>query len=214
MTATAAAPAPAPRWQRRKNARPAEILDAALDLFARQGFPATRVQEVAALAGVTTGTVYLYFESKEKLFKTAVLQAMDHMLTLTEERVAAHQGSAESLLVELTRRWWKTATTDPRYAGIPRLIAAETERFPDLATHYVSEVLDRAYAMFMRVLQRGIEHGEFRPHNVDYSARLFMAPVQYAFAYNSSLARFDEANHFDRSFIDAHLDIFLRGIRA
>lgn len=213
MTTTAPEPI-APRWQRRKDARPGEILDAALDLFARQGFPATRVQEVAAQAGVTTGTVYLYFESKETLFKAAVLQAMDHMLTLSEERVRAHQGTAESLLIELTRRWWKTATTDPRYAGIPRLIAAEMERFPDLASHYVIEVLDRAYAMYMHVLERGIAQGEFRPHDVEYGARLFMAPVQYAFAYNSSLARFDTANRYDRGYLDSHLDIFLRGIRA
>jgi AcrR family transcriptional regulator len=213
VTATVSEPI-APRWQRRKNARPGEILDAALELFARQGFPATRVQQVAGQAGVTTGTVYLYFESKETLFKTAVLQAMDAMLTLSEERVRVHQGTAESLLIELTRRWWKTATTDPRYAGIPRLIAAETERFPDLAHHYVTEVLDRAYAMYMKVLKRGIANGEFRQHDVQYGARLLMAPVQYAFAYNSSLARFDTDNRFDRDYLDAHFDIFLRGIRA
>jgi AcrR family transcriptional regulator len=213
VSATASEPL-APRWQRRKTARPGEILDAALDLFARQGFPATRVQEVAAQAGVTTGTVYLYFESKETLFKAAVLQAMDAMLTLSEERVRAHQGTAESLVIELTRRWWKTATTDPRYAGIPRLIAAETERFPDLAHHYVTEVLDRAYAMYIKVLKRGMANGEFRQHDVQYGARLLMAPVQYAFAYNSSLAPFDTANRFDRGYLDAHLDIFLRGIRS
>jgi TetR/AcrR family transcriptional regulator len=213
MPATAPQP-DAPRWQRRKGARPGEILDAALDVFVRQGFPATRVQEVARQAGVTTGTVYLYFESKELLFEAAVMQAMDAMLTPSEERVRAHQGTAESLLIELTRRWWKTTTTDPRYAGIPQLIGGEAERFPQLARHYVTQVLDRGRAMYIKVLQRGITGGEFRPHNVEYSALLLMAPVQYAFAYNASLAPFDTVTRYDRGYLDAHLDMFLRGIRC
>ena len=146
----------APRWQRRKHARPGEILEAALDVFVRRGFAATKVQEVARQAGVTTGTVYLYFESKELLFEAAVMQAMDAMLTPSEQRVRAHQGTAESLLIELTRRWWKTTTTDPRYTGIPQLIGAEVERFPELARHYVTQVLDRGRAMYVKVLKRGI----------------------------------------------------------
>jgi AcrR family transcriptional regulator len=203
-----------PRWQRRKDARPGEILEAALDVFVRQGFSAARVQEVARQAGVTTGTVYLYFASKELLFEAAVMQAMDAMLTPSEQRVRAHQGTAESLLIELTRRWWKTTTTDPRYAGIPQLIGGEAERFPELARHYVTEVLDRGRAMFVKVLKRGIAAGEFRPHDVQYSCRLLMAPIQYAFEYNASLARFDSRKRFDRGYLDAHLDIYLRGIRC
>jgi AcrR family transcriptional regulator len=204
----------APRWKRRKDARPREILEAALDVFVRQGFHAARVQEVARQAGVTTGTVYLYFQSKELLFEAAVMQAMDAMLTPSEERVRVHQGTAESLLIELTRRWWKTTTTDPCYAGIPQLIGGEAERFPALARHYVTRVLDRGRAMFVKVLRRGITGGEFRVHDVHYSARLLMAPVQYAFAYNASLAQFDTGKRFDRGFLDAHLDIYLRGIRC
>ena len=204
----------APRWQRRKDARPGEILDAALDVFVRQGFPATRIQDVAQQAGVTTGTVYLYFAGKEAVFAAAVMQAMDRMLTPSEQRVRAHQGTAESLLIELMRRWWKTTATDPRYAGIPRLIGAEADRFPELARHYVTRVLDRARAMYSRVLERGIERGEFRPHDVQHGVWLLMAPVQYALAYNSSLAPFDAVARFDRGYLDAHLEIFLRGIRA
>jgi AcrR family transcriptional regulator len=203
-----------PRWQRRKDARPGEILDAALDVFVRQGFAATRIQAIARQAGVTTGTVYLYFPSKEAVFEAAVLQAMDAMLAPCAERVGKHAGTAESLLVELMRRWWKTTTVDPRYVGIPRLIGAEADRFPELARHYVTRVLDRARALYGRVLERGVAGGEFRPLDAQYAVRLLMSPLQYAYAYNSTLAPFDGAGHFDRGYLEAHLDIFLRGIRA
>jgi AcrR family transcriptional regulator len=203
-----------PRWHRRKDARPGEILDAALDVFVRQGFAATRIQDLAQQAGVTAGTIYLYFPSKEVVFHAAITQAMSSILTLSEQRVDAHEGTAESLLVELLRRWWKTTAADSRLAGIPRLISAEADRFPDLAHHYVTEVLGRARAIFARVLRRGIERGEFRPLDVEYAARLVMAPVQYAFAYNSSFAAYDAAGGYDRGYLDAHLELFLRGIRA
>src|SRR3954462_9440261 len=63
---------PTARWRRRKEARPGEILDAALDCFAERGFAATRLEDVAARAGVTKGTAYLYYASKEDLFKAVV----------------------------------------------------------------------------------------------------------------------------------------------
>lgn len=204
----------APRWQRRKDARPGEILDAALAVFVRQGFAATRIQAIARQTGVTTGTVYLYFPSKEAVFEAAVLQAMEATLAPSEERVNKHAGTAESLLVELMRGWWRTTSVDPCNVGIPRLIGAEADRSPELARHYVTRVLGRARALYGRVLERGIAGGEFRPLDVQYAVRLLMSPLQYADAYNSTLAPFDGAGHFDRGYLDAHLDIFLRGIRA
>jgi AcrR family transcriptional regulator len=205
---------PPPRWQRRKDARPAEILEAALDVFVRQGYAATRIQDIARQAGVTTGTIYLYFASKEAVFEAAVFQAMDRMLTPSEQRVSAHRGSMESLLVELVRRWWKTTVLDPRYTGFPVLVMAEADRFPEMARHWVSQVLDRGFSMYARILERGIASGEFRPHDAQYAARLLMAPVQYAQSYNWALKPYDTVTRYDRGYIDSHLEIFLRGIRA
>ena len=206
--------APAPRWQRRKDARPGEILDAALDVFVRQGFAATRIQDVAAAAGVTTGTIYLYFPGKEALFEAAVLAAMDRIFTPSEQRVEQHTGAAESLLVELMRRWWKAVALDPRLAALPVLVEAESDRFPQLARHYVEQVLERGCAMWQRVLQRGIDQGEFRPHDTALAARLLIAPALHAFAHNWSLARYSEGSAFGKDYLDLHLDVFLRGIRT
>src|SRR5918994_4839 len=114
----------APRWRRRKDARPNEIIRAALDVFIRQGFAATRVQDIARQAGITIGTLYLYFPSKEALFHAAVAHAMTPVLAFAEDRVSSHHGAAEPLLVELVRRWWKT-TADPHFAGIPKLVGSE-----------------------------------------------------------------------------------------
>lgn len=204
----------APRWQRRKDARPGEILEAALDVFVRQGFAATRIQDVAQAAGVTTGTLYLYFPGKEALFEAAVLAAMDRIFTPSEQRVEQHTGTAESLLVELMRRWWKAVALDPRLAAMPVLIEAESDRFPELARHYVDRVLERGCAMWQRVLQRGIDRGEFRPHDTALAARLLIAPVLHASAHNWSLARFDERSRIGKDYLDLHLEVFLGGIRT
>lgn len=205
--------APAPRWQRRKDARPGEILDAALDVFVRQGFAATRIHDVAQAAGVTTGTIYLYFPGKEALFEAAVLAAMDRIFTPSEQRVDQHTGSAESLLVELMRRWWKAVALDPRLAAMPVLVTAEADRFPDLARHYAEQVLGRGCAMWKRVLQRGIDRGEFRPHDTELAARLLIAPVLHATAHNWALARYDAHGPLGRDYLDLHVETFLRGIR-
>src|ERR1700680_1665375 len=95
-----------PRWQRRKEARPAEIVAAALDVFVERGFAATKLEEVARRAGVTKGTVYLYFASKEALFKSVVRETIVPSIARGEARAQAHTGTARELFVQLVRAFW------------------------------------------------------------------------------------------------------------
>ena len=190
------------------------ILRAAVEVFAQNGYFNAKVSEIAKSAGVADGTIYLYFDGKEALFEAAVLAAMDRIFTPSEQRVEQHTGAAESLLVELMRRWWKAVALDPRLAALPVLVEAESDRFPQLARHYVEQVLERGCAMWQRVLQRGIDQGEFRPHDTALAARLLIAPALHAFAHNWSLARYSEGSAFGKDYLDLHLDVFLRGIRT
>ena len=91
-------PAVPKRWERRKEARPAEIVAAALQLFSDRGFAATRLDDVATVAGVSKGTVYLYFESKEAMFKSLVRESVGNALTAASAGVAPLEGSSRALL--------------------------------------------------------------------------------------------------------------------
>ena len=92
-----------PRWQRRKEDRPAEIVAAALDEFVERGFAATRLEAVARRAGVTKGTLYLYFDSKEDLFKAVVRETIVPVIAQGEALAQAHTGSARDLFEKLVR---------------------------------------------------------------------------------------------------------------
>src|SRR6201993_4193863 len=130
------------RWRRRKDARPAEILTAALDCFAERGFAATRLDDVAQRAGVTKGTLYLYFDSKEELFKAVVAQALVPNLERGEALIseAAEPRSAAALLAEMIRGWAELARSPA--GAIPKIVVSEAGNFPDLARFYREQVVD------------------------------------------------------------------------
>src|SRR5262249_9189122 len=117
--------AAAPRWQRRKDARPGELLAAALELFVEKGYAATKLEDVARRAGVTKGTMYLYFESKEALFKAVVRANVLPHLEHAEQFVAAHQGTTRDLLVEFMRGWMQTMYHTP-LSGLCKLVISES----------------------------------------------------------------------------------------
>ena len=158
-----------PRWQRRPDARPEEILDAAQTVFGECGFARTKLDDVARLAGVSKGTVYLYFDSKESLFREMVRAKVVAAVAECEELVRNYQGSCRELLVELITRLYYGLRNE-RMARIARLVQAELESFPELAQFYFDEVILRARRLVADVLERGVTTGEFRPE-----ARAFAA---------------------------------------
>src|SRR5256886_10371482 len=128
-----------PRWQRRKAARPAEIVTAALEVFVERGFAAARLEEVARRAGVTKGTLYLYFKSKEALFKAVVRETIVPVIAQGEALAQSFTGSARDLVEQLVRSYW-TLVGETRLAGIPKLMMAEAATFPVLTKFYYDEV--------------------------------------------------------------------------
>src|SRR5690348_7286622 len=119
------------RWRRRKEARPGEILDAALDCFAERGFAATRLEDVAARAGVTKGTMYLYFASKEDLFKAVVRGFVVPIIEHIEAAVAGPGQVSER--IERVVAAWVEKVYGGRVGALPKLMVAEAGNFPDLA---------------------------------------------------------------------------------
>ena len=148
-------PATAPR-KRRKEARPAELLAAALTLFVDKGYAATSLERVASHAGVSKGTLYLYYESKEALFKAVVEDGMVAALVAAEQHLSDHHGSATELLQQLLRGWWEQIGSTSM-AGVSKLIIAESRNFPELAQYYRERVIRRGRALLRSAMQRGID---------------------------------------------------------
>ena len=162
--------------ERRKEARPGELLDAALDLFVEKGFAATRAEEVAARAGVSKGTLFLYFQSKEELLKAVVRENISGRFKEWNEEFETFEGSAADMLSYCMTVWWERVGAT-RASGITKLMMSEASNFPELATFYQDEVIQPGEDLIRRVLQRGIDRGEFRDMDLDYAIYSVIAPM-------------------------------------
>lgn len=202
---------PRPRWRRRKDARPEEIITAALEVFADRGFAATKLEDVARKAGVTKGTIYLYFANKEALFKALIRQTIVPVIAKGEAIAQSFTGSARDLFERLVREYWRVVG-ETALSSIPRLMIAEAGNFPELARFYYQEVITRGHRLMEGVLERGIKAGEFKKVDLAVATKLAMAPLLHAVvAYKAFGACMPEG--FDvPSYLDTHIELFLHGI--
>ncbi len=175
---------PAPR-RRRKEARPGELLDAALTVFSEKGYAAARLDEVAARAGVSKGTIYLYFSGKEELFKAMVRAIVLPNLAGLTDLVDKHQGPASALLAEVLRRLGDLISTH-KAGRIPKIVIAEAGTFPELARFWVAEVVERGRALITAILDRGVASGEFSPQGAE-AALVVISPLLMLALWNTAL---------------------------
>ncbi len=201
-----------PRWQRRKEARPAEIIDAALALFVEKGFAATKLDDVAKLAGVTKGTVYLYFENKEELLKSAVRETVLPTITAAEGLASDEQTDTITLMRLLINQWVYMMKND-KTSGITKLMIAESSNFPELAQFYLDEVVARTRKLFAHILERGMSRGEIRRLDIDYLTREIFGPLLLANIWRHSFEPFEEETIDMQAVSDFHLDVLLKGIQ-
>lgn len=162
--------------QRRKDARPGELMSAALAVFAERGFAATRLEEVAQRAGVSKGTVYLYFDSKEALFKAAVESAVVPALEEGEAIALDTSRSATESLRGFILWWWNLVGTSD-IGALPKLLVAETGNFPELGRWFHENLIMRGKQAAARIIARGIATGEFRAAEPMDVARIFFAQM-------------------------------------
>jgi AcrR family transcriptional regulator len=213
---TSPRPAEGGARQRRKEARPQELLDAALALFVEKGFAATRTDEVAQHAGVSKGTLYLYYPSKEELFKAVVRHNLGALIAEGEELAGTFEGSTSELLSTLMRTWWQRVGST-HAAGIHKIVLAEVRNFPELAQFYTDEVMVPADRLFSGCVQRGINSGEFRPMPVHDVAHALIAPLIFMAVHRHSFACCPVHGGVDVDpsvMIDTHLDLVLRGLEV
>jgi AcrR family transcriptional regulator len=209
--AEALQPGQSARWRRRKDARPQEILEAALAVFAEKGFAAARMDAIAARARVSKGTIYLYFPSKEAIFRALVREMLAPQLAHFADLARAHRGPIAPLLANILRMLGRFITTSDRVV-LPKMVIAEAGNFPDLARIYREEIIERGLALFGGLLRTGIENGEFREIPIQHGVRLCIAPLLLAAIWRTIFARLDPIPYDYEGLIEAHIANLLRGL--
>jgi len=201
------------KFRRRAEARPDEVLDAALELFTQKGFAATRVDDIAARAGISKGAVYLYFPSKEAILEGLVRRAVtpiaDHALGMI-----SHFEGDPRFAVSMVMKMIGGRLSDPKLLAVPRLIIREVVNFPHLAEMYRREVLDRVIPVVETLIRRGIDQGYLRQVDANLTIRSIVGPI----ALHILMAEIfgimpKEGLALDR-LIDNHLTILFDGLSA
>ena len=201
----------APRWQRRKEHRPAEILAAALEQFVEHGYAGSKLEDVARRAGVTKGTMYRYYDSKEALFKAVVRETVVPHIEAFEREISESGGSARELVVRFAHGWMDRVYRSP-ISGLAKLIISEAGNFPELVRFYREEVIDRMGSALERVLERGMERGEFRRVDVRSAARVLRAPLILSTIWKHSFLKCENGLFDQDRLIDTYLDMMLNGL--
>lgn len=200
--------------ERRKEARPGELLDAALDLFVEKGFAATRAEEVAARAGVSKGTLFLYFPSKEELFKAVVRENISGRFSEWNKEFETFDGTSADMVRYCFKVWWERIGAT-RASGITKLIISEARNFPEIAAFYHQEVIEPGETLIRKVIQRGIDSGEFQVKDPEYAMFSIIAPMIYLIMMKHSLGACMPATHAidtDR-YLDSQVETLLHGLQ-
>jgi AcrR family transcriptional regulator len=201
-----------PTRRRRKEARPHELTAAALSLFVEKGFAATRLDEVAARAGVSKGTLYLYFDSKEALFEAVIREGVVPALDAGEALLERYDDPLELLRAILQGWWERIGNTD--LGGIPKLMMSEARNFPDVAAYYQREVIQRGSALLRAAVSRGVECGRFRPVDLDTICNVLMAPLVYRAMWRHSFGPSCGQENQVEAYLETYFDVMLHGLLA
>jgi len=198
--------------RRRKAERPSEILEAAFAEFSRNGYATTTLDQIAERAGVTKGTIYVYFENKEHLFISMVRELMKVTLDAVHEIFSRDEGTTGELLRELFGFIYQNIVEDRRRREVLRMLIAEASRFPALADRYHEEIHRPCMELFTQAVQRGMERGEIRRSAVTDCPLIIVAPMALVDVW---MIMFDERHPLDlKAYFEAHLDLVLKALLA
>ena len=203
-----------PRWHRRKEARPGEILAAALTEFVERGYAATRLDDIARRAGVTKGTMYLYFENKEELFKAVVREHLRPLLAETRQLAVDTEGSARDVLERVLRARWRWMF-ETQLSGLIKVVMAEANAFPELASWWQAEVMQPSREIVGGVVRRGVDSGEFRSDlDPAVAARIAMSPIVLAALWKHSFLKCEPVAVDTQAWLEAWMLMLFDGLAA
>ena len=202
-----------PKFRRRAEARPDEVLDAALALFIEKGFASTRVEDIAKRAGLSKGAVYLYFPSKEAVLAALVQRAIVPIADSALQTLHDYEGDPR-IVIGLVLNMLAARLSDPRVLAMPKLIFREVLGFPELAQMYRREVIDRVIPAVEGLIRRGIDQGYLRQVDPSLTIRSIIGPLLLHVAMAELFGIMPEGGlHLDK-LVDNHLSILFDGLSA
>jgi AcrR family transcriptional regulator len=202
--------------RRRKEARPAELLEAALTLFVEKGFAATRSEEVAKAAGVSKGTLYLYFPSKEELLKAVIQHFLGSEIEAGVQEAAAADGPTAAVMEQLLVTWWTRIYEGPA-SGVFKLVITEVRNFPEIGDFWVERVVHPGHEIVSGLLRRGIERGEFQAVDIDSAVHSILMPMILLCVHKHSFAACGINKDLDIdpvAFMHQHLRLIFSGLQV
>jgi AcrR family transcriptional regulator len=203
----------APRWARRKEDRPQELLCAALKVFGEKGFAGARLEDVAKMAGVSKGTVYLYYSNKEELLKAVVREHVSPIVNEVRQRIGEQTNATYSeLLRDSIHEWWDRYGST-QLCAITKLILTESHAFPDLSLFFYNEVVLPWWAYLEDLLKRGVQAGEFREVDTEYTARVLHSPLVTLGMWRQTMDVSCQTVTDPKRFIDTYIQMVLEGLK-
>ena len=202
-----------PRWRRRKDDRPKEIMDAALELFLQKGYAATRLEDIAQKASVTKGTLFIYFANKEDLFNSLILEGIAQMHSFSEISRLDFRASASESILLVVHNWWKFLANN-LYGKLPKLIITESENFPEIGQKYVNEVILPVRQMVTDIIKQGILTGDFQPVNAEMAARIILAPLYMLLIWRHSAGPYDKVPTDEIEYLNTTINLALNGLKV
>jgi AcrR family transcriptional regulator len=200
-----------PKWRRRKDARPGEIVAAAYEVFAEKGFAAARLDDIAARAGVSKGALYLYFETKQDIFEAVVKDAIAPNIGAIETFAMGFPGPFADLVRMMMSRVALLATSSP-LGKVVKMVIGESGNFPEIARIWHDDAVARGLGLLTRLIERAQERGEVRPGDPRVHALSLMSPLLVGVIFRETFVPVG-AKPFDiPALMQQHLDTVLPGL--
>lgn len=200
----------AKRRQKRKAARPAEILQAAVEEFSENGFAGAKIEAIAARAGVAKGTVYLYYATKEELFEAIVRDRVSPVFQIISGIVKLWPGSQAALLKKIVTRFYSEIVENDLRRMILKTLISESDRFEQLAKFYHKEILVPARKMLENIVRNGISRGEFRDTPIVNEPLVLVGPALTAAVWKMTFEGSEKLN--TKRWLEAHVDLVVHGL--
>jgi AcrR family transcriptional regulator len=211
---TSAQSSPEPRWRRLPEERPRQILEAALDIFSERGLAAARLEDIAKAAGVSKGTIYLYFPNKEALFCEMVRQMIGEFIAQAQDHYSTTAGSATDQLREYAASLWEYLRS-PLFEKMHRIVTGDLQNYPALLKFFMEEVPQRSMNVEASIIRRGIASGEFRPVDADAAARMLHALFLQHSPWCARRERIPFVAHLsDEEVVEQILDFVLHALQS
>ena len=202
---------PEPKWQRRKEERPADIVAAALQVFAEKGFAGARVEEIARRAGLSKGAVYLYFPNKEELFRAVVRDTVvPNVDAIRAAALAAERPFAELLRMVLPRL--ATAVGTVPIGAVAKMVIGESRNFPELARVWHDEVVLKGIGLLAALVEQAQARGEVRPGDPRIHAFSVMGPMLIGVIWRETFTPIGGAEIDLEAVAAQHVETVLEGL--